>query len=243
MKNELFLLGIIATVSAASLHAASIAINSTNFSVTNTGAPVPSVSNTYTANTSAVGHVGLQYQGGTDFLNSDQRFTLTFNYTGGANPTGGAAFWFGTSSAANWVFVNEEDGATNDLLRNFTTRNLQAHSGSGTVTTTTISDASMAPSTTYTLTLDRILTGGNYFLQNIQVRNPSNAVIGSLADVNVGTDAAWGVTIFAPAAFGNVTSTTTTISGLDVSAIPEPSSAALLAISLLLAVRRRRPTH
>ncbi len=242
MKTKSTILAVIAAT--ASGNAASVAINSTNFAVTNTS-NAPAVSNSYSARSANGGHVGLQYTGGSDFLNSDQRFTLTFDYAGGANPVGGAAFWFGTSSAANWVFVNEEDGTANDLIRNFTTRNLQTHSGSGTVSSNSITDASMAPGTTYTLTLDRVLVGANYFLQNIEVRNPSSTVIGSLADVNVGTDAAWGVTIFATAAFGNVTDTTTTISGLDVSPIPEPGSSALLGVGLglLLATRRRRPVR
>ncbi len=238
----------IAAASTTSLHAASIAINSTNFAVTNTTSP-PAVSNSYTAFSSSNGHVGLQYIGGTDFLNSDQRFTLTFDYTGGAKPVGGVAFWFGTASDANWVFVNEESGTVstpaNDNLRNFSNRNLQTHGGSGTITSDSILNGDMVSDTTYTLTLDRVLTSpSNYQLQNIQVRNPSSTVIGSLPGINVGTDTNWGVTIFSTVAVpaSGTTATTTTISSLDVSVIPEPSSTALLGVSLftlLLAARRR----
>lgn len=211
-----------------------IAINSSNFSRTDGGSPV---SNTYTA----ANHVGLEYIGGTDFLNSDQTFTITYDYTGGANPVGGAAIWFGTVSNADWVFANEQNGAPDDLLRNFVGRNLVTNSGGSVSDTDTIPDGDMMPSSNIIISIDRTFLGGNYFL-DVELRNASDTVIGSLSNINVGTDASWGVTMWAPAASGDVSNTTTTISNLSVTAIPEPGTYVALAglLAFLVALKRRQ---
>lgn len=222
------------TLSSAS--AALVAINSTNFSVTNTTTP-PAVSNSYTG----TGHVGLRYIGGTNYLSTSQTFTMEFNFSGGAMPSSGVGFWFGSASNANWIFVNEEaitSSDDDDQLRNFTERNLQTHGGSGTVTTDIIPDADFAPGATFTLTAIRTVTGGNATF-DAQVRNSSNALIANLDSISTGTDADWGVTIFANSPQVNgITLTTTTITSLNI--VPEPSAALLSLLGAALLVARRR---